>query len=215
MKSIQKGEEPESFANWKKLANENWTPTYDGLRGEVKTDLHHSLLREQGYICCYCGMGIAVDSSHLEHLKPQRYYQSLALEYRNLLASCQRESKKFEPVHCGKKKDDWYDEQLMVSPLEANCADFFRYQGSGEILPTDEADKKDAAAKTIDKLGLDIDKLRAMRREAIDGILEAIDGLTGEEIQLLAQGCEKPDANGQYTPFCGAITYILKHYFVP
>ncbi len=214
MKHIQKGEEPESFASWKKLATENWTPTYDDLRGEVKTDLHHSLLREQGYICCYCGMGIAVDNSHLEHLKPQRYYQSLALEYRNLLASCQRESKKDEPVHCGKKKDDWYDEQLMVSPLEANCADFFRYQGSGEILPTDEADKKDAAAKTIDKLGLDIDKLKAMRRKAIDGILMNIEELTDEDIQKMVQGCEKPDANGQYTPFCGAITYILKHYFV-
>ncbi len=214
MKHIKKGEAPESFANWKKLENENWTPTYDDLRGEVKTDLHHSLLREQGYICCYCGMRIAVDSSHLEHLKPQSSYQYLALEYTNLLASCQRESKKSEPVHCGKKKDDWYDERLMVSPLEANCAEFFRYLGYGEILPTDEADKKDAAAKTIDKLGLDIDKMRAMRREAIDGILEAIEGLTGEEIQLLAQGCDKPDANGQYTPFCGAITYILKHYFV-
>lgn len=214
MKHIQKGEEPESFASCKKLATENWTPTYDDLRGEVKTDLHHSLLREQGYICCYCGMGIAVDNSHLEHLKPQSYYQSLALEYRNLLASCQRESKKDEPVHCGKKKDDWYDEQLMVSPLEANCADFFRYQGYGEILPTDEADKKDAAAKTIDKLGLDIDKLKAMRRKAIDGILMNIEELTDEDIQKMVQGCEKPDANGQYTPFCGAITYILKHYFV-
>jgi hypothetical protein len=54
----------------------------------------------------------------------------------------------------------------------------------------------------------------AMRREAIDGVLLGIEELTDEEIQQLAQGYAQPDADGRYTPFCTAITYIFNQYFV-
>ncbi|WP_225896262.1 hypothetical protein [Amazonocrinis nigriterrae] len=101
----------------------------------------------------------------------------------------------------------------MVSPLEINCVDFFKYLASGEIQPTDEPDKKAAAETTIEKLALNIDKLQNMRRVAIDAVLGDIDSLTEEEIQQLAEGYEKPDFKGEYTPFCAAITYLLKNYF--
>jgi uncharacterized protein (TIGR02646 family) len=235
MRYINKGEEPESFTTWKALANEDWTPTYDDLRGQEKTDLYNALLREQGFICCYCGMRITRDLSdigedtsvvnrdtcHIEHLKPQSIYPELALEYKNLLASCQAERNQAErnqvpppPVRCGYKKGDWYDENLIVSPLDANCVDYFRYSASGEILPTDAPDKQAAAKTTIEKLGLDIDKLRAMRNEAIDGALLAIEGLTDEEIQLFAQGLEQLNDKGKYQPFCFVSAYILNQYFI-
>jgi uncharacterized protein (TIGR02646 family) len=231
MKYINKGDEPDSFTRWKALANENWTPTYDDLRGQEKTDLYNALLREQGFICCYCGMRITRDlsdigedtsdtdrdSCHIEHLKPQSIYPELALEYKNLLASCQAERDKVPPppVRCGYKKEDWYDENLIVSPLDANCADYFRYSASGEILPTEAPDKQAAAKTTIEKLKLDIDKLRAMRSAAIDGTLLAIEGLTDQEIQLFAQGVEQLNDEGKYQSFCFAIAYILNQYFIP
>lgn len=216
MRYIKKSEEPESFAAWKGLANEEWTPSWEGLSNPQKTDVHNALLQEQGLICCYCGMRITKESSHIEHLKPRTTYPELALEYYNLLASCQGESEELppEPVHCGHKKGKWYDQHLMVSPLEANCINFFKYNGDGEILPTEDSDKQDAAETTISKLGINIPKLTAMRREAIDGVLLAIDGLTDEEIQQLAQGYAQPDADGRYTPFCDAIGYILNQYFL-
>ncbi len=231
MRYINKGEEPESFTTWKALANEDWAPTYDDLRGQEKTDLYNALLREQGFICCYCGMRITRelsdigadtsytdrDSCHIEHLKPQSIYPELALEYKNLLASCQAERDKVPPppVRCGYKKEDWYDENLIVSPLDANCADYFRYSASGAILPTDAPDKQAAAETTIEKLGLDIDKLRAMRSAGIDGALLAIQGLTDEEIQVFAQSFEQLNDKGKYQPFCFAIAYILNQYFIP
>ncbi|MBD0346070.1 MAG: TIGR02646 family protein, partial [Coleofasciculus sp. Co-bin14] len=203
MRYINKGKEPESLTKWKALANEDWTPTYDGLCGQEKTDLYNALLREQGFICCYCGMRISRENSdidedtsetgkdtcHIEHLKPQSVYPELALEYKNLLASCQaeRDTVPRPPVRCGYKKGDWYDNHQMVSPLDENCANFFRYSASGEILPTDELDKQEAAKTSIEKLGLDIEKLRLMRSAPIDGALLAIEGLTDEEIQIFAQ----------------------------
>lgn len=155
MKYIKKCEEPEEFSNWKALENDNWKPSWDNFQVPQKPAVHDALLREQGYICCYCGMRITRDGSHIEHLKPRSAYPHLALEYTNLMASCQ-----------------------------------------------------------IEKLGLDIDKLRAMRREAIDAVLLDIDELTPKQIQQLMQGYEQLDANEQYTPFCAAITYILKQYFI-
>ncbi|NEP57986.1 MAG: TIGR02646 family protein [Symploca sp. SIO2G7] len=69
------------------------------------------------------------DSCHIEHLKPQEKFPQLALDYNNLLASCQAERSKNPPppLRCGYKKDNWYDEKLFVSPLQPDCESFFRY----------------------------------------------------------------------------------------
>ncbi len=208
MKYIKKGEEPESFKAWKALAKTtpNWGYSY--LQNPEKRELHDALLREQGYICCYCGMRITRESSHIEHLKPQSTPDpDLSVEYTNLLASCQREREPRKPIHCGVAKDNWYDENLMVSPLKPNCTDFFIYTDDGQILETDTPEKKAAATATINRLCLNIPKLIAMRKEVINNLLADIDinELTAEEKQKLIQGFEQPDANGQYQEFCGAI----------
>jgi uncharacterized protein (TIGR02646 family) len=216
MKYIKKSQEPEKFTAWKALENDDWQPNWDdNFRSPEKPIVHESLLKEQGYICCYCGMRITRESSHIEHLKPRSNYPHLALTYTNLIASCQGESEEPPPVpvHCGHQKKYWYDEQLMVSPLESNCADFFKYPASGEIQPTDDIDKQVAAKITIEKLALNISKLQNMRKLAIDAALLGIEDLTEVEIQQLAQGYEKLDANGQHTPFSAAIIYLLKNYF--
>lgn len=217
MKYIKKGEEPESFKAWKALARTtpNWGYSY--LQNPQKRELHDALLRAQGYICCYCGMRITRESSHIEHLKPQSTPDpDLSLEYTNLLASCQREREPKKPIHCGVAKGDWYDETLIVSLLQLDCEEFFIYTEDGQILETDAPEKKTAAATTIKRLCLNIPKLIAMREEVIKRLLADldIDELTDEERQKLLQGFGQPDANGQYEEFCAAIAYILKQYFI-
>jgi len=218
VKYINKGEEPESFKTWKALARTtpNWGYIY--LQNPEKRELHEVLIREQGYICCYCGMRIIRESSHIEHLKPQSTTNpDLTLEYTNLLASCQRDREPKKPIHCGIAKDDWHDEDLMVSPLQPNCEDFFIYADDGQILATDALEKKAAATTTIDRLCLNIPKLIAIRKEVIQNLLADIEigELTDEERQKLVQGFEQPDANGRYEEFCAAIAYILNQYFIP
>ncbi|MEH2027890.1 retron system putative HNH endonuclease [Nostoc sp.] len=216
MKYIEKGEEPENFTKWKALENDDWKPNWDdNFQTPEKPVVHDSLLNEQGYICCYCGMRISRETSHIEHLKPRSSYPNLSLDYTNLITSCQGESEEPPPipVHCGHKKKYWYDEHLMVSPLEITCTDFFKYLPSGEIQSIDEPAKKAAAETTIEKLALNISKLQNMRRLAIDAALIATDGLSEAEIQLLAQSYGKLDANGQHIPFCAAISYFFKNYF--
>ena len=217
MKYIKKGEEPESFKAWKALARTTPNYGYSYLQNPEKRQLHDSLLQEQGYICCYCGMRITRENSHIEHLKPQSTPDpDLSVDYKNLIASCQREREPKKPIHCGVAKDNWYDKNLMVSPLNPNCADFFIYTDDGQILPTDDLEKKDAATTTIARLRLDIGKLKDMRENVIKNLWADLDieELTNEDKQKLIQGFQQLDGNGQYQEFCFAIAYILNQYFI-
>ncbi|MEH2308130.1 retron system putative HNH endonuclease [Nostoc sp.] len=211
MKYIKKGAGPESFTVWKNLANKDWQPSWENFSKPQKTDVHNSLLQEQGFICCYCGRRINTDDSHLEHLKPRTTYPQLALEYTNILASCQKDTVPKEPLHCGKEKDKWHDEHLFVSPLDINCAEFFRYTDDGQVLATNNLEKQLPAEITIDKLGLNINKLKDLRAKALEPILEIINTITEEDRQDLILGFSETDFQGYYEEFCAAIIYLLKN----
>ncbi|MEM6699273.1 MAG: retron system putative HNH endonuclease [Bacteroidota bacterium] len=63
-----------------------------------KKRLKEALVKEQGFICCYCGRRIFVDhNTHIEHLLPKHAYKNKTYDYKNLFASCQ-----------GGTKDEFY-----------------------------------------------------------------------------------------------------------
>lgn len=212
MKYIQKGKEPENFSKWKaKQKSIDVNYDFNSLRNPEKAEVHNSLLSEQGYICCYCCMRVEQSNSHIEHLDPQSKTDAeLSVEYTNMLASCGRDTYKPEyrwPEYCGHKKADL---AIGVSPLQANCEEFFDYSSTGEILPTANnlAHQKDAQT-TIEILGLNHFDLTEGRKQAF----EALEGITQEEAELLAQVCQQRNAQGQYQPFCNAVLSFIKNYF--
>lgn len=225
MKYVQKGEEPSSFAIWKALATEDWIPTYSDLRGQEKADLQDSLLADQGYICCYCGIQINQENSHIEHLPSQSSFVDLAdaINYHHLLASCgiseqwrknkyQKEwtKERFEHLlscsdRCGIKRGD---RPLPISPLQFDCEAFFRYDASnGAIRAKEDFDQSEAAPATIAILNLDTQKLRDLRKAAIDTATLISEELTEEE---LVKFFKEKNQRGEFIPFCSAIVYILK-----
>lgn len=170
MKRIIKGTEPAAFSRWKEQANADWTPVYPDLQNPEKRDLHRSLLQEQNFFCCYCGQTIALDSSHIEHFRPQEHYPEQALEYANLHASCLRETKPGNPLHCGHRKGNWFDEHAFIAPTEETCEQRFRYLLTGGIQPTKSEDS--AASTMIEVLALDIAYLNQRRNEAIGSFFD-------------------------------------------
>jgi len=162
---------------------------------------------EQGYICCYCGRRVSEADSHIEHLKPRCPFREEEVNYGNLLCSCQRQVERREPLHCGTLKGDWYDESLFVSPLKADCETRFRFAADGAIYPRRDEDR--GARETIGRLGLDIPKLRAMRRKAIDGALQDLDSLTDDDILRLVDAFARRDADGRHAECCFAVGYVL------
>ena len=205
MKHIVKGQEPQDFANWKAQANANWQPTYCNLGGNPKQALKNGLMIDQGYICCYCERRLTDADSHIEHFQPQSTPTVDSLDFGNMLCSCNPEQGKRKPSHCGNLKDDWFNQALLVSPLDPNCESRFSFTGDGRIKTASHTDV--AAAETIKRLGLDIPKLKALRAKVIEAFLDAGSGWQDFN-QFVAIYLTK-DAQGQYGEFWTTIRYLF------
>ena len=181
MKRIAKKGEPVKFSIWKERDRMAHRPRWNRVPAPIRKSIHESLMREQGFICCYCESRIRMEDSHIEHFRPKKGFPDRQLDYGNLHCSCQRDLSPGEPRHCGLRKGSWFDENLLLSPLEADCEDRFRFTANGDVFPRSIGD---AAAKiTIEKLGLDLPKLRALRAAAIDALYT----LSNEEIERLLE----------------------------
>ena len=205
MKKITKGSEPGELLDWKGLANAEWQPTYNQLRGPIKKAVKKSLMFEQGFICCYCERRLVNEDSHIEHFRPQSDPGCDPLDYNNLLCSCQNQTGKGEPRHCGNLKDKWFDEQQLISPLADTCEARFAYSGDGVIRPSDPRDQ--AAMITIKKLGLDIRKLNDLRKKAVDPFLDAV--LSDSEVGQFTAAYLRKDDEGRFGEFWTTIRYLF------
>lgn len=212
MKYIRKSAEPGELSEFKKrygkARDSLWGKISDESNRHVKEILHESLMAEQGHICCYCEQYITKDKSHIEHIMPRSNYPDEVVDYDNLTASCGQ----IFGEHCGHFKGNWYDPALFVSPLHSECEKRFMYKASGEIFPYDEHDR--AARETIEKLGLNHPRLRASRRSAFRGIISGIEKFSHGEIQQLIDCYENRDPINRFQPFCTAVLYHLRQFFV-
>lgn len=214
MKYIIKNNQPDSFRLWKEndkmyqRGKPNWDRFNHSKYQDIKNELLESLKKEQGYICCYCEVKLKENDYHPEHLKPKNKnkYPELQLEYDNLLCSCQLEIESGEPRHCGNSKGSWYDENLLVSPLDIDCENKFTYTEDGQIQHTNEASEQ-----TIKHMQLNIDKLIDLRKNAIEPFI--IDPITYEEIsQEEAKIFAKKylqKSNDRYNEFYTTIKYLF------
>lgn len=206
MRCLTKIDEPNSFISWKALANEDWQPTYSDLQNPQKEVLHNSLLREQGFTCCYCGRRVSLHDSHIEHFRPQSAFKELELDYSNLHASCIKETNPGHPLHCGHGKGNDFDADMALSPLDGSCARRFMYSiMDGAIFPTDEGDK--AATYMIQLLQISAPFLKSERAEVLGRTFdeEFLANASPEDIEALARAFRTPDANGYLESFAHVI----------
>ncbi len=203
MKYIEKGSEPQSFTDWKNLANDDWKPTFEQLSGQEKKDVKNTLIAEQGGICCYCERKLDYDDTHIEHLNPQCMNEEKRLEFNNFLCSCQKNLQKGEPLHCGNSKGS---QVLPITPLDVDCESKFSYTEDGQILGICDDSKK-----TIEILQLNIDKLNKLRESAIEPfIIDPItfDELSKEESERFAE-VYLQQIDGRYNEFYTTIKYLF------
>ena len=209
MKHISKQPEPPELIAWKALENENWKPSYSDLSSREKKVIKQALMAEQGNICCYCERRLDENDSHIEHFKPQHHEGVDPLDFSNMLCSCQNQLRKGEPRHCGSKKGDWFDAELLVSPLVFDCEFRFSFGFDGNIKPASTGD--DGATETIKRLGLDIPKLIDMRSKAIEPFLDP--DLTDEDLNQFITNYLKKDDFGSYGVFLTTIRELSRVLF--
>ena len=209
MKHIEKSEEPAELSAWK-MADKMYlrrNPKWKRFRPHDKIPIHEALCEEQGWICCYCGTEIELKISHIEHLRPREYFPDLQFEYDNLLCSCQRELQKEEPRHCGNAKGSWFEEGIMASPLDTDCEGRFEYLENGKIRGVTG---DHGAEETVRHLNLDDDKLRELRKAAIDAAIDGLEIFQGEEHQeLIGAYLQRSPVTNRFQPFCMAIVQVL------
>ncbi len=215
MNYIQKWEEPEGFKEWKRRnSNVNWGNFGDEIKQEVKM----SLLKEQGYICCYCEKRVNNQNSHVEHLKPKSRFSHLMFYYNNLLCSCKAKSDSNRSSNkanltCGYLKLSWYDEK-MVMPLMKDCSGYFRFTGSGEILPVqDNGLKQERAHLTIEKLGLNKYNLQEQRKAVMNQLLKTQNGFSDDEFNNYLESYFNREKDGKLPAFYSAAKYFFNNYF--
>jgi uncharacterized protein (TIGR02646 family) len=187
-------------------------------------ELKESLLKEQGFICCYCQIGL-IGNPHnnthadivVEHLLPKSIYPAKIFDYDNLLLSCNGGKENIEqPYESRPKCCDYHksDELIPISRLDSDCEDFFDYyiDFSTAELQILMAGITADAQKTIEVLNLNVEQLKNKRGAYISGFILAENGdyISQLEAQeLLAQLKEaKP-----YLPFHLVLIKILENNF--
>lgn len=187
MKHIKKKPSPEAFELWKETyeaKNEPYNLAYlyehetgsniwNALRSSAhpqknysKAELKEALVKEQGFICCYCNRAIDIDQqTEIEHFLPKAEFRKHTFEYTNLFASCNGFQKDPKPkdLCCGAKKGK---KMLPISPSDEAIINHFDFTIDGQIIGLTAV-----GIEIIEILGLNIDKLVRLREVQIKNFL--------------------------------------------
>jgi len=167
LRKINKGSEPEFFADWKK---ENPIGGYKNLSGEVRRNLNQVNISEQFAICAYCCKRIDTSNSMNEHVEARALAPNWQLDFSNIVASCTT------PNQC----DSAHKSKLLpLTPLMDECEAELKFYLSGRVEGL-----SGRASESIKVLNLDNRSLRGCRKQALDALLYGC-GSSPEEIELL------------------------------
>ncbi len=211
MKKIIKQSEPRSLVEHRAKQRANENADYDNYPDKDK--LRESLLNEQGYLCCYCMSRITLDWMKTEHWKPQTKYESLQLEYRNLMGACKGgEGSRPQKQHCDTRKGE---SEIIINPVEGdkNCENLIRYRPDGEIYSTDTSINRDLN----ETLNLNLEFLKKNRKVALDVVLDQLRKKFPDKTwttnirQKIINDLSDKDANGYYSEYCQIAIWYLKY----
>lgn len=173
MRTIQKGQEPNSLLEYRKNGN----TTY----GEYteKQDIRLQLVSEQRGLCCYCQSRIRAthDGMKIEHWQSQSAdkYPARQLDYTNMLGSCLGGQKNGEKSpkgghHCDTSKGD-ADLCFCLTDIDHPVERLIRFLGDGRIV------SEDVAVQTnLDEiLNLNLDILKSNRKAVLTAFQQRLD----------------------------------------
>jgi uncharacterized protein (TIGR02646 family) len=216
MRYIQRGNEPIELTQFKAAENDDWTATYDDLTRVEKNAIRKQMAEEQGYLCGYCGVRIldVEGDCHIEHVEAQSTKRERELDYSNMLGSCMgrdvKDKKRRVPEHCGESRGN---RDLRVTPFMQDCEESFVFGNDGRIEAAEDPAKQVAANDTIEKLQLNVKRLRGARAAAIEAALQGLENASTEEMRIEAERYEKTSpVDGKLDPFAFAIRQVLLSY---
>lgn len=195
----------------------------EGIAYYSKEKLRESLLKEQGYLCCFCNRIIEKKTraeyteaeladlpEEIEHMLPRNSHPKLGLYYDNLAISC-RGGRGTGSETCNASKGK---KPLKLTPFDKTCEERIYFTEDGQILGEDEDandtisilnlthyddDRGQTIAGFIYELALDSDE-EPDEQKLID---------RDEALKIVAALSQK-DSNGKFYPFCSAVISVIK-----
>lgn len=216
---LNKERVPKRYYTWyKRNKNRPWSR----LHSKMKNVLRNLLLRDQGYVCCFCGTKLGRFSRRkiiqmpvqperhnirLAHITPRSHRRTSELDYRNICASCssdiQHEKKSY--LHCDLAQGS---RSLPISPLQQDCLKKFHFDIEGYIRPHHSLkdNERGKAFRTIEILNLNSPDLINKRLATMEAIEEAFDlaldhEFPEEEYQSVYKALISKDKHGAYNEF--------------
>jgi uncharacterized protein (TIGR02646 family) len=180
MHFIEKRQSPDFFEEEKGSCPLTENIPWKKFRNPCKRELKKFIIEEQKGLCIYCECYLSQEKSHIEHLRPQSKYKQFKFEYNNLSVSCNGEilctnKKSKHGKFCGHKKNNIYDEQLFLNPLEqVDIEKYFDYDSETGAIIAKKGDKNQESNYMINLLNLNTPYLKDSRKYAKELLLEKL-----------------------------------------
>jgi len=200
MRTITKSKEPKEWTEYRLTPNTDY---------QSIPELRQSLLEEQGYICAYCMRRIphkdrnSKEDSRIDHILSRENHPDKKLDYQNMVICCPGAIS--EDFHCDKSKGE---KDVTFSLFNDSLVQTIKYHTkSGKI----ESSNPTWNTEINDILNLNNEKLKVNRQEALNGIIESLNGKHWKSVDIRKKLIEWDSKNkkGMFKPYCGIIVWYL------
>lgn len=187
-----------------------------------KKEIRATLLEEQHYLCAYCMRRISnVDDVIIEHWFPLSEARDTAIDYRNLLGSCNGiYSESHHPCSCCDKKKSGIE--IKINPQNQSMMDCIKYETDGTLY----FDAPDGFDKDIkEHIDRDIDITLCLNGEESELTLQrerVLRSCKGKLKELFLKGkcnvanveklIEELEAKQQYPAYAGVMLFYYKRW---
>lgn len=177
-------------------------------------NLRKQLLKDQGYICCYCMREISCNNSKIEHLKSQSGNRNLQLTFSNLYIACdgnEGESGKYQ--HCDTYKGE---KELTYINFNTNIEQHIEFSKQGVV----SSKIKDLNDDINDILNLNTKILKEIRQERLATFIMQLTHKYGKSwkkanIQSEIIKYQNKKVDGKYREYCQMFIYYLNKKIKP
>ena len=240
MKAVIKGIEPQKLATYRTNCSSRTWEQFTSKK-QRKKETQRQLVADQGGICAYCEVNLKpapvnrVPDLRVEHFHPKSDKSSVhnwGLDWQNLLACCHGGSQRnvvdaperFSSTghSCDVPKADQDLDDVILNPLHLPAFPcLFKIERSNGQIAVDSASCTSAgisevkAKATIDKLRLDAERLRVMRKGELNRINDHLRALTvggktvSEARDHLAKALLRKDSKNHWPKFFTSIRSYL------
>lgn len=218
MIQIKKGREPDKLLRYRKQDG----ASYEQMDKDVKEELLHNLLQEQGHLCAYCMSKIpetrklpnGVAAVTIEHWLPQNPDEKAdigqGLDYKNMFAVCsgRRGCGNEDGMTCDARKGNMI---IKVNPLDERTLCDIKYTSDGIIKSGDPIVDEDLNIRL--NLNGEMTSLPENRKQVLNCLIDDIKRNCGSgDISLYCQRrLEKiMDMDDPKMPYVGILIWWLK-----